>query len=268
MMGIEFVTEKADRATALLNEQGDAPEIMLQSLLRPKRKLADPRKVSKATYRLTIQEGEVNSKGLAYEGQTVDKVEDRTITITVDPPRPHGEAPLLPIEDPKLATYLEETVYLQCKDEKVVAAAKEAVGHEKVSWAAAKKIERWVNANIKKKNFGVGFASAKEVAERLEGDCTEHAVLCAAMARAAGIPSRLAVGLVSVQDIFGGHMWTEVWVGKWVALDATIARDLFDATHIKMGESAGGGAELANDFIDVLFYIGKMDLEIVEVTEE
>ena len=127
--------------------------------------------------------------------------------------QPGGEIPKLPISDSKFKVYLEDTAFLQCRTEKVIAAAKEAVGDETDAWEAAKKIRRWVFEKIKKKNFGVGMASAKEVAEDLEGDCSEHAVLSAAMARAVGIPARLAVGIVGVGEVFGGHMWTEVWVG-------------------------------------------------------
>ena len=42
-------------------------------------------------------------------------------------------------------------------------------------------------------------ATAAEVARSREGDCTEHAVLLAALARARGIPARVAMGLVYVR---------------------------------------------------------------------
>ncbi|MBI2930131.1 MAG: transglutaminase domain-containing protein [Planctomycetes bacterium] len=268
MMGMKIETERVDRATALVDESGDLPDILTESFLRPERKLRDPRTTRKATYRITVKDGELKPEALAYDGQTVDKVEGRSITLTVDPVRPGPNTPKRPIDDPKMKSYLQETTILQCADPKIVAAAKEAVGDEMDAYRAAKRIEQWVHRRIAKKNFGVAFAGAKETLDRLEGDCSEHAVLSAALARAAGIPSRIAVGLVAVGDIFGGHMWTEVWVGRWVPIDATVAGELFDATHIKMGDSPAGGLELMGDLVNVLQFIGKMDLEIMEAEEE
>ncbi len=268
MAGMAIVTERTDKAAALLTEKGEVPEVLVQSFLRPNKKFDNARKIARAVYRITIKQGEAQAGGLAYEGQSVDKVEGNVITLTVKPAQPADPAPKRPIDDAKLKEYLAETAYLQITDPKVVAASKDAVGDETDAWKAARKIETWVFQKISKKNFGVGFASAKEVAERLEGDCTEHAVLAAAMARAAGIPARIAVGLVSVSDIYGGHMWTEVWVGKWVGIDAAMGGEFFDATHIKMGDSAGSGQSMQEDLVNVLMYLGKMDLEVVEVDEK
>ena len=64
---------------------------------------------------------------------------------------------------------------------------------------------------MKKKNLSVGLATAKEVARTLAGDCTEHAVLAAALGRAAGIPTKVATGLVYFQGMLGYHMWTEFY---------------------------------------------------------
>ena len=104
-------------------------------------------------------------------------------------------------------------------------------------------MEKYVRDKLEKKNFSTALASAAEVAEKLEGDCTEHAVLLAAMLRAKQIPSRVAVGIVYVelnkQPSFGGHMWTEAWLDdKWVPLDATLGRGGTHAGHIKLGDSS------------------------------
>lgn len=45
------------------------------------------------------------------------------------------------------------------------------------------------------------------------GDCNEHTVRYIAMARAAKIPSRVAIGLVSMRGAFCYHSWREVFVG-------------------------------------------------------
>src|SRR5260370_7773323 len=85
---------------------------------------------------------------------------------------------------------------MQRDDELVQRHAAAAAGDETDLWKAAQLMEKWVAENLKKKNFSTLLASAAEVAKDLSGDCTEHAVLLAAMARARGIASRVAVGLV------------------------------------------------------------------------
>ena len=71
-------------------------------------------------------------------------------------------------------------------------------------------------ATLNAKDFSQAFASAAEVVDTHEGDCTEHAVLLAALCRARGIPARVAIGLVYMPATheFGYHMWTEVYIGK------------------------------------------------------
>ena len=67
------------------------------------------------------------------------------------------------------------------------------------------------------------LAPADHVARTLRGDCTEFAMLGAAMCRAAGVPSRTAIGLVYHTDRLGTpklsyHMWMEVKAEKRVNL--------------------------------------------------
>ena len=79
------------------------------------------------------------------------------------------------------------------------------------------------------KNYGVGFATASEVARKKAGDCTEHSVLLAAMGRALGIPSRVVTGLVYAdefedqKDVLVYHMWTQFYIDdQWVNLDSAL----------------------------------------------
>ena len=79
--------------------------------------------------------------------------------------------------------------------------------------------------------LGLIKGSAADVARSLEGDCTEHSVLLAALCRARKIPARVAIGLVYYQPRgeaspgYAYHMWTEVWVNqRWTPIDATLGR--------------------------------------------
>jgi hypothetical protein len=90
----------------------------------------------------------------------------------------------------------------------------------------------------------LGYASAGEALRSRSGDCTEFAVLLAALARARDIPARVAYGLVYAdrfsgkKDVFSPHVWVQVWTGeRWKSYDAGIGE--FDATHLAL--SLGDG---------------------------
>ena len=107
------------------------------------------------------------------------------------------------------------------------------------------------------------------MARNLEGDCTEHAVLLAAMLRAAEIPSRVAVGLVYVDSLsaFGGHMWTEAYLdGHWIPLDGTLGRGGTGIGHLKLTDSslADDGPGALSSFAPLMLVIGQMQIEVIE----
>ena len=90
------------------------------------------------------------------------------------------------------------------------------------------RLTSFVHEYINEKNLDTGWASAVEIAKARSGDCTEHAVLTAAICLASGVPARVAIGyfyvdeFATVRTAFYGHAWTQVWVnGKWYTVDAT-----------------------------------------------
>lgn len=96
-----------------------------------------------------------------------------------------------------------------------------------------------------------GFDVASEVAEHRSGDCTEHAVLFAALARRFGHPTRIAIGTVLVAAegrIYAfGHAWTEVHDGRgWAEVDPTDIQGAHPIAHVPEGivENEGPGFTL------------------------
>ena len=57
-----------------------------------------------------------------------------------------------------------------------------------------------VHTHISSKHLSTAYASASETARTGSGDCTEHAVLLAALLKARGIPARVCHGLVYVEQ--------------------------------------------------------------------
>ncbi len=72
-----------------------------------------------------------------------------------------------------------------------------------------------------------GYLPASVILRRKSGDCTEYAVLFAALARALAIPTRIVSGVALVESNDGevqafGHAWNEVLrAGAWELLDST-----------------------------------------------
>jgi transglutaminase-like putative cysteine protease len=94
-------------------------------------------------------------------------------------------------------------------------------------------INRWVYENLAKSPT-LSLPSATEILEQRVGDCNEHTVLFAALARAASIPTRIATGLTYSSGQFYYHAWPEVFVGRWLAVDPTLGQFPADSLHLRL----------------------------------
>lgn len=88
-------------------------------------------------------------------------------------------------------------------------------------------LRRFASRQIPDKRLMGTWQLASRVAREGSGDCTEHAVLLAALARARGYPARIVFGVSLVMRPAAssaiGHAWTEVHDGQgWRILDATV----------------------------------------------
>jgi hypothetical protein len=91
----------------------------------------------------------------------------------------------------------------------------------------------------------LGYGSALEAFRSRRGDCTEYAVLLAALGRAAGVPTRMVSGLVYSRNfegqnyVFVPHAWVHAWTGSgWESFDAALGS--FDSTHLALATSDDG----------------------------
>lgn len=188
-------------------------------------------------------------------------------------------------KDPAILEAMKPARFVQSDNEKIIELARKAVGGAKDAGEAAKKIEAFVAGYIENKSFSVGYASAAEVAASRQGDCSEFAVLTAALCRAVGIPAQVVVGVAYVnwdpmtrrimnpqgtetagaEHVFGGHAWVQAYVGgKWVGLDAAFkSAGLagFDPGHIALAVGNGDPA----DFFNLIGTVGQFTIEKVTV---
>jgi transglutaminase-like putative cysteine protease len=152
---------------------------------------------------------------------------------------------------------MQATMLVQSDDKNIREQAAKIIGNEKDAREAAKKLNAWVYEAISKQPV-VSIPSAVEVLKQKIGDCNEHTTLYTALARAAGIPARMAAGIVYMKNGFYYHAWPEVWLGEWTAIDPTFNQFPADATHIRF--VTGDLAKQA----EILRLVGKLKVEVME----
>jgi transglutaminase-like putative cysteine protease len=106
----------------------------------------------------------------------------------------------------------------------------------------------------------VSIPNALDVLKTRKGDCNEHATLFAALSRAAGIPTKVILGVVFLDGKFYYHAWNEVFVGNWIAVDPTLGQFPADASHIKFIEGDLGKSS------EIIKLVGKIKLEVKEAS--
>lgn len=124
----------------------------------------------------------------------------------------------------------------------------------------AERINTWVHDSIKDRvTFGV--PSALHVLETRSGDCNEHTQLFVALARAVGLPARIAAGLAFVDGKFYYHAWPEVLLNDWVAVDPTFGQFPADAAHLRF---VVGGLGRQTELLRLM---GNLKIDVLSVNE-
>jgi hypothetical protein len=165
--------------------------------------------------------------------------------------------PISRIDIPKdVSVYLKPSPFIQSDHPQIKAQAQKIVLPSDAPQEKIKKIVNWVYSNVEKKPV-LSVPNALEVLKNKVGDCNEHAVLTAALLRAAGIPAQIETGLVYLHGRFYYHAWNIAYVGKWVTVDAVFNQIPADVTHIRLVR--GEGSEQLN----LLAFMGKIKLEVI-----
>ena len=267
LMGLKMVLAKTDMKTAL-GESGEVDVILNTKIFVQGENPNSGARRFKA--RLWLTTGRLD-KTVTIDNRQKLKIDDDPrhgiLEINVSAIN-RSETLNLPIQNghdnEKLAQFLKSTVYIQAEHPAIRTKAAEVLNGEINAWKSAQRLCRWVYKNIHDKNLKVGFGSALQTLESLEGDCTEHTVLMIAMARAVGIPARVCAGLVFQQDAFYYHFWPEVYVGKWVAMEPTLGQIQADANHMQLA-----GSELESDSMlefgeGVMRTLNQLEIEVLE----
>lgn len=255
-----------EKATSAATGSFDLGE---KTIVKVDRELERPHQTKRVVYRATIPDVDALKAFASGATQLVRSIDQHEVEIVVRALHPGDELGTeFPADSPPVPDDLSPNPLIQSDDERVVAMAREVAADKTEHWGIAIALEQHVRQSITEKNFSQALSSAAQVAQSREGDCTEHAVLLAALCRARGIPSRVVIGLVyhRASGGFAFHMWTEAWItDRWIPLDATLGLGGIGAGHLAVSHSNLKGSDPLTQFLPVLQLIGNLKLKIVSV---
>jgi hypothetical protein len=273
----DFVLTRADEKTALADFV--PPEFFMETTIA-----VDPidfQNVDKIKFRVRVAGAPDQAKSIPETGmQKVVEVQGDAATVEVHRQKhtPNsgakrfaagGSARAVPKE---LADYLDSNLMMSLEDPQLRKLAERARDGAEDPFVIADNLRKFVTKYVEKKDLTIGFASANEVCRNQAGDCSEHAVLLAALGRICGLPSRVVTGLAYVplfgnkDDIFGYHLWTEFWIdGTWYGVDAAIPETQPNPARIAFAVSSLADSGLADLSISLLHKIGMVSIEVVEI---
>jgi hypothetical protein len=274
-------------ALAALDDAKPPVEVMVASFVKVDHALSDVS--TKRTLTLLVKAKKPPIMPPPQEGaQRVVRNADGSFLVTIDLDTP---------ADPSLTSVVSDNLFLESspmidwKDPAVIALKESALANMRrdVKYNAppindpsdpnfllhvlikAKTFRSAVADHIANKNLGSAFASASQTAQTKSGDCTEYAVLLAALLRADGIPSRVAAGLVWAEyfagekNVFAWHLWTQALIGgRWVDLDATLPSngESFHVGHVLLAVTPLTDAASDPAWASLLSSMGNLSIEL------
>lgn len=194
--------------------------------------------------------------------QRAEQLENGHTRLTIlresDPP------PAAPLTDAERARFLRSTPTVQSDRAEIRDLAQQIVGDEQDPVERAQRIVAWLSDNLEP-TYAANASTATAVLEQRAGDCTEHALLFTALARASGVPARQLGGLVYADEpkpMFAWHAWAEIHDGRgWVSVDPLWRQVRIDPTHIQFSIDDGNDAAWIN-------VLGAVKIEVKEVVRK
>lgn len=269
LLGGTLTLERTDAATALGAADLAALDLDVASLIPLSRPITDPAHRSQTRLKLTMPSGEPLQLPEATF-QKVEVVSASQLVVTL-------QRPVLPADSASISAttpvrvspeYLSRSRWMTLDDSQVQHLAHAAAGGTTVPTECCRRMARYLRTQLQRSPFSTTLQSAAETARARRGDCTEHAVLLAAMLRVYQIPSRVVAGFLYSERVggFTSHMWTEAWIeGQWLPFDSTMAVDGNSAVCIKVLDSAltddvSSGTLL---FLPLLQMLGRVRIEVL-----
>ncbi len=263
---IEAIRSNASSEQHLIQGAALPEETFTQSIIKSNLRLPQERFIESIRLKIIQQQPELGWPNLETENQHVLEKRRNYVVLEVTRVKPKKTKTLPAATAATLTPYLSANALLQSDDPNIERITKSVVGNERNTWKAARALQLWTNENMHF-DLGIALAPASEVARDRRGTCFGYAMLLGALARVAGIPSRLRMGYVYAGGVWGGHAWIDVRIGStWIPLDGALytpgsadaARFSFFTSALEEGTLVGIGS-LAQLF-------GHADIKILQYT--
>lgn len=258
-LDLESGVEARRTTREIAMQSGGEIDLMDFTTVRIERPRVDPRQAKHVVYRVHLDGG--RAADVFHDGpmQSVEAEPNGDALVTVDVGN---------LEDvkPPAAEALAASSLIQTRDRAIVDLASFAAPKGAQPAEIATGVQDFVHGYLTTKDYSQAFASAAEAAQSRRGDCTEHSVLAAALARARGVPARAAMGLVYLGDTpaFGFHMWNEMFVdGAWRPYDATLGK--IGPGHLRVSDSLLGGDSELEGLLPIANLLGRLSIEIKSI---
>lgn len=229
--GLKLELVRCDEACARAPNQ--PPDLFMQTLVRAPRALLADELIKGVRYTVASK----NRAPLSFSRTDEQRATRTAAGWTIDVCERCGNE--APVAD---ADYLRPTDWLQSDAPEISQMAATVIAGKPSAAQRMKALEQHVRGYITTKDLSVGYASALDTVRSRTGDCTEHALLLAALGRSAGIATRVAFGFAYFGGkrgpVFVPHAWTQALIdGRWRSFDAAL--NGFDAGHIAVDVGQG-----------------------------
>jgi hypothetical protein len=247
--------EKTTPEEALRDPEAAASQDLAEAAaVSPHREMAAPQ--TRESLRLRI--GGIRTDGLHLTGGR-QSFADGVLTVRREDlaalPQLAPDAPLPALE----RAYLKPEALIQSDHERIRSLVRSILGEAPPPTPLAKTrlLMDWIQRHIEKRPV-LSLPDALSTLENRMGDCNEHAMLLAAMARSAGIPARVEAGLVYLNGKFYYHAWNLLFLGRWVTADALFGQLPADVTHLRLVTGS------VQQQLDLAAVIGNITIEFLD----
>lgn len=262
---------RTDAATALGEENLQALDLQFLTALPLRRSLLNPEKSSVMRLKFSVGDSEQISLP-SSDFQDVEQPAPNSVIVKLTRPTVNSDgtvaaAPSRNFTRPS-SRYTESSRWLDTKNDTVRRMSVMGGGAVSDHREKCKRLTSYINSHLRLAAFSTSLQPASEVVKSKQGDCTEYAVLLAAVMRSQGVPARVAVGFAYVANPASlvPHMWTEAWIdGQWIPFDATLGGEVNPLTRVKVVDSPLSDNVTTGTllFVPLLNFLGRATVEIL-----
>ena len=262
---------RTDAATALGEENLQALDLQFLTALPLRRSLLNPDKSNVVRMKVSVGDSEQISLP-SSDFQAVEQIAPNSVVLKLTRPAVNADGTVVAGASRNItrpaSRFTESSRWLDTKNDTVRRMAVMGGGAVSDPREKCRRLTSYINSHLRLAAFSTSLQPASEVAKSKQGDCTEYAVLLAAVMRSQGVPARVAVGFAYVANPASlvPHMWTEAWIdGQWIPFDATLGGEVNPLTRVKvmdspLSDNVTNGTLL---FVPLLNFLGRATVEIL-----